>query len=182
MPRRNPRPRLKVGIPILLGLLVSMATCTGPIDLLVYPTLFFEGQVLREGGAGVHSTVWLYQRFTGCDPINQPFARSTETDDEGVYRLEHYAAAGLDGCLVLAAFSLDRSLMPLDSLILTATDLHQLGDPLGTGLINVNIIIATAAAALLVIVVHNRVRTKLEQRLHLRLVHFQQRPQVSRGI
>ena len=105
------------------------------------PTLYFEGQVRSIEGLGIRSTVESEQTGLGCNPSNVWITSSADSDSEGFFRVEHFAAGGLDGCFVIRAFASVEPHLVLDSVNFAASDLADIGDPFGTGVIPVDIIV-----------------------------------------
>ena len=125
-------------IRIVCWLIVSAAwhtACKATVDHFP-PDLIFFGTVRTAAGAGVRATVEIQQRY-GCNSSKILITHSTQSSDDGSYELRE-ELEDLGWCFVAFASSADGSLVS-DTIRIPGSELDELGDPLGTGRIPLDI-------------------------------------------
>lgn len=101
------------------------------------PDLIFFGTVRTSAGAGVRATVEIQQR-DDCYSSNIRITYSVESGDDGSYELRE-EIGDLGWCFVVFAFSTDAPVLASDTIRIPGSELDELGDPLGTGRIPLDI-------------------------------------------
>jgi len=125
---------------ILLWLVAGTVACTACGTILDHflPDLTFFGTVLDSVGAGVPARVEVQQRSDCTSPT--VFQRdSTESTLDGAYQLT-LQQVDFEPCYVLFASAFDGALIS-DTIRIPGAQLAQLGDPLGTGRIPLDIVV-----------------------------------------
>ena len=67
--------------------------------------------------------------------------RQATTDQHGAFEVYYSADPGLGGCFFLIADPTDAAVAYPDSVLLVREDLDRFGDPLGSGVIEIDIIV-----------------------------------------
>jgi len=119
-----------------LGFGILLLSCEPGEPIRPLPLLLFNGQVITAGGSGVPAHIEFAHRYRDCVP-ETPYTRETDTDDQGDFRLEYDPLPGYSGCFFFRAIPVNPQDGQADSITLTREDLLDLGDPQGTGIVNV---------------------------------------------
>jgi hypothetical protein len=126
-------------IHIVFCVLVSaglQTACRADVDYFP-PDLIFFGTVRNAAGSGVRATVEVQQR-DDCVSSNIRASNSAESRADGSYELKQ-EIVDLLRCFVVFALSTDVPLLQSDTIRIPGPELDELGDPLGTGRIPLDI-------------------------------------------
>ena len=116
---------------------LALCGCQGTAPLVDGPELTFEGTVTDLANAGVEASV-IVTHYDDCWEVLVR-ADTGRSDATGAYEVQHPSLTGLDGCFVVRAEQVDSSGLQPDSAVLFNQDLHDRGDPLGSGVITVHL-------------------------------------------
>ena len=128
--------------PVGLVLFWALVVCDGTIPPTEGPELTFQGTVMDPADAGVETTV----SVAHTQPCGEVMVRADtgRSDTAGAYEIWHPSLDGLDGCFVVTADAADGLQAASDTLF--NEDLHDHGDPLGSGVITVDLKLSEAHA------------------------------------
>ena len=127
-----------------VAVLVASA-CDGTGPLREGPELTFEGRVTDPANAGLQAEV----AVTHYDRCWEVMVRTDTalSDTTGHYEILHPSLTGLDGCFVVRAEPTNSTGLQADSAVLFNQDLYDYGDPLGSGVITVDLRLEEGAHA-----------------------------------